>query len=86
MDVTKITKHDTINFEIFARGVKGALDGFHDAFIKEYIQKEFTDPDDVECITHILDDYREGFKRTLDGIDAELNRRANIKLDNGNKE
>ena len=79
-DDKKITKHDTDNFEIYTRGVKNALDGYHNAFIKEYIQKAFTHPDDIELMNDILNDYREGFKRALDGIDDELNRRKNIKF------
>lgn len=77
-DDKKITKHDTDNFEIYTRGVKSALDGYHDAFNKEYVQKVFTHPDDIKAITDLLDQYKEGFKKTLDGIDAELNRIKNI--------
>ena len=79
-DDKNIIKHDTDNFEIYTRGVKTALDGYHNAFIKEYIQKAFTHPDDIELMNDILNDYREGFKRALDGIDDELNRIKNIKF------
>lgn len=79
-DDKKITKHDTDNFEIYTRGVKNALDGYHDAFNREYVQKVFTHPDDIKLMNDILNDYREGFKRALDGIDDELNRRKNIKF------
>lgn len=79
-DDKKITKHDTDNFEIYTRGVKTALDRYHDAFNKEYVQKVFTHPDDIKAITELLDQYKEGFKETLDGIDAELNRIKNIKF------
>jgi hypothetical protein len=85
-DDKNITKHDTDNFEIYTRGVKSALDGYHDAFIKEYIQKVFTHPDDAKLIARLLDEYKEGFKKTLDGIDSELNRIKNIKFGiNGTK-
>lgn len=47
-DDNQITKHDTDNFEIYTRGVKSALDGYHDAFNKEYVQKVFTRPDDIK--------------------------------------
>ena len=76
-----ITKHDTDNFEIYTRGVKSALDGYHDAFNREYVQKAFTHPADIKLITDLLDQYKEGFKKTLDGIDTELNRIKNIKFE-----
>lgn len=79
-DDKQITKHDTDNFEIYTRGVKTALDGYHNAFIKEYIQKVLTHPDDIKLITDLLNQYKEGFKETLDGIDTELNRIKNIKV------
>lgn len=85
-DDKQITKHDTDNFEIYTRGVKGALDGYHDAFNKEYVQKVFTHPDDIKLITDLLDQYKEGFKETLDGIDTELNRIKNIKFQIGDTE
>lgn len=47
-DEKKITKHDTDNFEIYTRGVKTVLNGYHDAFNKEYVQKAFTHPDDID--------------------------------------
>jgi hypothetical protein len=78
-DDKNIIKHDTDNFEIYTRGVKTALDGYHDAFNKEYVQKVFH-PDDIKLITDLLDQYKEGFKEALDGIDAELNRIKNIKF------
>lgn len=79
-DDKQITKHDTDNFEIYTRGVKTALDGYHNAFIKEYIQKALTHPDDIKLITDLLNQYKEGFKETLDGIDTELDRIKNIKV------
>ena len=57
-----------------------------DAFNKEYVRKVFTHPDDIKLITDLLDQYKEGFKETLDGIDSELNRIKNIKFGiNGTK-
>lgn len=79
-DDKKITKHDTDNFEIYTRGVKTALDGYHEAFNKEYVQKVFTHPDDAKLIARLLNEYKEGFEEALDGIDAELNRRKNIEF------
>ena len=85
-DDKQITKHDTDNFEIYTRGVKNALDGYHDAFNREYVQKIFTHPDDIKLITELLDQYKDGFKETLDGIDTELNRIKNIKFQIGDTE
>lgn len=79
-DDKKITKHDTDNFEIYTCGVKSALDGYHDAFNKEYVQKVFTHPDDIKLITELLNQYKDGFEKSLDGLDAELNRIKNIKF------
>lgn len=85
-DGKKITKHDTDNFEIYTRGVKTVLNGYHDAFNKEYVQKVFTHPDDIDLITELLNQYKEGFEKSLDGLDEELNRIKNIKFQIGDTE
>jgi hypothetical protein len=78
--MSDITKHDNDNFEIYTRGVKTALDAYHENFNKEFVQKMLTHPDDIEFVTKILDIYKDGFKGTLDGIDDFMNRKKNIEL------
>ena len=78
--MSEITKHDTDNFEIYTRGVKSALDCYHENFNKELVQKVLTHPDDIKFVTELLDTYKDGFKETLDGIDDFMNRKKNIEL------
>ena len=78
--MSEITKHDTDNFEIYTRGVKSALDCYHESFNKELVQKVLTHPDDIKFVTELLDTYKDGFKETLDGIDDFMNRKKNIEL------
>jgi hypothetical protein len=78
--MSDITKRDNDNFEIYTRGVKTALDAYHENFNKEFVQKMLTHPDDIEFVTKILDIYKDGFKGTLDGIDDFMNRKKNIEL------
>lgn len=81
--MSEITKHDTDNFEIYTRGVKSALDSYHEAFNKNYIQKVLTHPDDIKFVSELFEEYKEGFKRTLDGIDCCIKRKKNIELNIG---
>ena len=73
--MSEITKHDTDNFEIYTRGVKTVLDNYHENFNKEFVQKMLTHPDDIEFVTKILNIYKDGFNKTLDGIDDFMNRK-----------